>query len=93
VRITSLTPALANELGFPVERGVLIIQVMPGTAAAGADIRDNDIVISLSGEDTPDLRTFQQVLLRFRAGDTVELGLVRGSQNITIEVTLGEMPL
>jgi S1-C subfamily serine protease len=92
VRITSLTPALASEGGFPVEEGVLIIQVMPGNPAARAGLRDNDIVISLSGEATPDLETFQKVLRRYRAGDTVELGLVRDSRNIAIKVTLGEMP-
>ncbi len=93
VRITSLTPALASERGFPVEQGVVIIEVMPGTPAAQAGLRDNDIMVSLNGEDIPDLETFQKMIRRYRAGDTVELGLVRGSQDISIEVTLGEMPL
>jgi S1-C subfamily serine protease len=49
-------------------------------------------MVSLNREDTPDLEAFQKMIRRYRAGDTVELGLVRGSQDITIEVTQGEMP-
>ncbi|MDP6510644.1 MAG: trypsin-like peptidase domain-containing protein [Dehalococcoidia bacterium] len=92
VRITTLTPALSRERGYAVEQGVLIIEVMPDVPAARAGLRDSDIMVSLNGESTPDLETFQRMIRLYRAGDTVELSVVRDSKEVKISITLGEMP-
>jgi serine protease Do len=92
VRITTLAPALAKERGYSVEQGVLVIEVVDGFPAAKAGLRNDDILVSLNGESTPDLETFKRMIRLYRAGDTVEVSVVRDGKEVKTNITLGEMP-
>ena len=92
VRITTVTPALAKERGYSVEQGVLVIEVLEGFPASKAGLLNDDIMVSLDGEFTPDLETFKRMMRLYRAGDTVEVAVVRDSKEVKMNITLGEKP-
>ncbi len=91
-----------------VEQGVLVTEVVSGSPAATAGIRGGDrtveldtVSVSVGGDiitaiDGQPVATGQDVTLYLDAntkvGDTVELTVVRDGRELTISVTLGELP-
>lgn len=68
-------------------------EVTPGTAAARAGLRPNDIIIAIDGHNLRDHREVTQRILGRRPGETVRLTIQRGSQRQEMSVTLGEFDL
>ncbi|HUH13541.1 MAG TPA: PDZ domain-containing protein, partial [Longimicrobiales bacterium] len=59
INVTSLTPAIARELGYPESSGLLIAQVASGSAAARAGLGRGQLILAINGQpiETPqDLR-------------------------------------
>jgi S1-C subfamily serine protease len=98
---------IADELGLPVKRGLLITRVLPGTPAERAGLRGGteqalvegttwiiggDIIVSADGTE---LRTQEQLLELIAErdpGDTMKLRIYRDGEQQTVEVQLGRRP-
>jgi 2-alkenal reductase len=95
---TMITPQLAIDENLPVDAGALIdegpsgVAVIPGTPAAEAGLQAGDIITELGGRPVVEGRDIVVLLLPFRPGDTVSLTVLRGGEELEIEVTLGELP-
>ena len=95
---TMITPQLAIDENLPVETGALIdegpsgVAVIPGTPADAAGLQAGDIITEVSGRAVVEGRDIVVLLLPFRPGDTVPLTVLRGGEELVIEVTLGELP-
>jgi len=92
VTVGSVTPAVASQLGLAVEEGVLIREVTRGSPAERAGLRQNDVIVRLGAVNTPDLVVFMQGVRRHRAGETIELGIRRGNDSLSVTITLAERP-
>ncbi|HET6572377.1 MAG TPA: trypsin-like peptidase domain-containing protein [Fimbriiglobus sp.] len=66
--------------------------VIPGSPAAKAGIRSDDLVSFLDGEPIPSIKVFREAIRRTRPGATVRFEVRRGDNLQTVEVTLGEHP-
>ncbi len=104
----SVVPELADALDLPSERGVLVIEVAPGQAAASAGIRGGerrvrvgDYVVPLGGDiligvDSTQIRGMEDLVKHLETkttvGQTVELTIIRDGREEVIRVTLGEQP-
>ena len=85
----TVTPqnALANKLS--VDSGAYVVEVTDGSPAAEAGIQEGDVVTSIGGEA---ITSADGAILAVRShdiGDTVEVKVMRGSEEKTFEVTLG----
>jgi S1-C subfamily serine protease len=98
-------PELADQIGLPVDFGLLIVKVTPGGAAEHAGLRGGneraylgnipimlggDLIVAIDGENVQDQQDLAQVMNAHRAGDVVKVTLYRGKQKMDINVTLGE---
>ncbi len=92
VSTTSVTPAVAASSNLPRTDGVYIQQVVAGTPAAQAGVRQGDIIFGIDNTAVKDITTFQKVLQQHKPGDAIALKINRGGNEITITVTLGERP-
>ena len=93
VVIADLSAVEAMERGLGAGQGVLVIDVESDGPAGLAGIREDDVLVSISGRVVPTVRELSRVLrLEFRAGDAVEVEIRRGGQPQTLQVTLGERP-
>ena len=91
---SALPPTSAAYLGSvpdfsPVERGVKLSGVTPGSPADKAGLRAGDIVIGLGTRDVADLQGMTDALRAQKPGDTVAVKFLRDGQTSTVEVTLG----
>lgn len=99
---------LADSLGLPVTRGVLVQEITPRTAAAHAGLRGGDhevevmgttvqaggdIIVAIDGYQLRDFDDLIAYLVReTEVGQKVTLTVIRDGEELEIPVTLGERP-
>jgi S1-C subfamily serine protease len=83
-----VTPALAAAKQLPVTDGAYIVTVEAGSPAAAAGLQMGDVVIAVDGDKVDIKHTLAIRLVAYNAGDTFKLSVVRGTQTLTLTVTL-----
>jgi serine protease Do len=81
---------LRRSVGLPDRDGLLVRGVEDGSPAAGAGLREGDLVVRIAGSDVDDADT----LLDAMAGATgaIEVVVVRGTDELTLSADLGGGP-
>ena len=92
VGTADLSPEVAEQLDLGVDSGALVRTVEPGSGAAEAGVRENDVITALEGAEIASYGDLFGALRDFQPGDTVGLTVVRGGEERTLNVTLGERP-
>lgn len=87
-----LNPAISAQLGTSEKNGVLVASVAAGSPAAKAGLRRRDIITEVDGTAIQSDSGLAQVLNQHKPGDTITLTVLRGTQKLSVKVTLGEMP-
>ena len=88
----TITPALAAGLGLSRTSGIVVSDVVPGSAAETAGLGVTDIVMSVNGKPVDSVPVLSLELGRYAAGDTVALGVLRGKETVSVNVTVMERP-
>ena len=91
VRTTDLSPEDAERFGVSAQGGAIVREVLPGTPAAEAGVRRGDIITSLGDNPVASYGDLLGALRDYRPGETIELTIVRGGEEQTLDVTLGEL--
>jgi S1-C subfamily serine protease len=96
---------LADEMGLPVDYGLLILQVTPGGAADAAGLHGGteraylgnkvimlggDLIVAIDGQKVEDEMDLSQMMNNHRAGDTVKITNYRNTKKIDVSVALAE---
>ncbi len=69
--------------------GLRLTGVTPGSPADRAGLKAGDVVVSLGGREVSDLNTYSDALYAHQPGDEVVVVVLRGSERLTLRVTLG----
>ncbi len=69
--------------------GLRLTGVTPGSPADRAGLRADDLVVLLGGATVSDLTSYSDALYAHKPGDEVEIVVLRGSERLTLRVTLG----
>jgi S1-C subfamily serine protease len=88
-----VTPAMAAQLGLSVDEGALVRAAPAGGPAAEGGIEVGDVIVAVAGEEVTDNDSLQERLLEHEPNERVEVTVIRGTETVTIEVTLGVRPL
>ncbi len=70
--------------------GVLIQQVVPGSAAEISGLEAGDIIVALEGVPVEDLRGYSGLLQSHVPGDEVDITVERAGEKLVVTATLGE---
>ena len=80
---------------MPVEEGLLVASVAPGTPAAAAGLKAlsedgtiNDIIVSADGQPMKSLDDLYRLLDKKQFGETVNIGIYRNGQTVSVPVRL-----
>ena len=92
IQYSPLSPRNAVALGLPPAAGIQISSIVPGSPAAQAGLRVNDVITKLNDQQIDQEHALQSLLLKFRPGDRVRLSILRDTQTMTVELTLGARP-
>ncbi|MQF80420.1 trypsin-like serine protease [SAR202 cluster bacterium AD-493-K16_JPT_193m] len=94
VSLTELDRPTAIEMGLKIREGIVVRTVTPGTPADIAGIQSEDVIVGLGLHSVPDLVALERLLIgTFSPGETTDVDLVRGSDDLKVEITLGENPI
>jgi S1-C subfamily serine protease len=107
INASELTPSIANLFHLPVQHGLLIDRVEPGSAAAAAGLRGHttqvvvagvtwpiggDIIVEVDGVSTTTVEKLRDVIASHKPGDTIRLVVYRGGTTKFVDVKLGRQP-
>lgn len=87
-----VTDELAARFDLPVEQGVLVTDVEPGSPAAAAGIERGDVIVALDGRTIDRGNPLTEFLFTYAPNDTVRATIQRGAERVELNVTLGERP-
>ncbi len=83
----------AKRLGVPVTEGVRIDGVLEGMGAQKAGLQKDDVITEIDGRQIKPEGELYQILSQHRAEDTLEVGFYRGSEKMTVSMTLSPRPI
>jgi S1-C subfamily serine protease len=99
IQMATLTPAIAIEnngdpnapFRIPEVNGVLVVRVIPNTAAATAGMRRGDTILEVDGEPIRDAGELQDFMEGSRVNQRIEVTIVRNGKNKTLTVLPQEL--
>jgi S1-C subfamily serine protease len=92
VRVASVTAQVASQEKLSVDHGAYLVEVVSGGAADKAGLKVGDVIVKIDDETIEDTDMLGEVLAAHKPGDQVKMTIYRGSQQMTLTVTLGELP-
>ena len=92
ILLQTITPTLASGLELSQDWGAMISDVAPGSPAALAGLRMQDIVVSMDGTPVDDVPRLAFQLFTRSAGDVVRMQVLRGKDWYTADITMAERP-
>ena len=75
-----------------VSQGIKITKVKPDTPASQCGLKRNDIIVEFDGEKAPNLTEFKMMIMEYQIGKQYPIKVLRQKQEITLNVTIDEMP-
>tara|TARA_X000000950_G_scaffold276306_1_gene363987 strand:- start:28053 stop:29507 length:1455 start_codon:yes stop_codon:yes gene_type:complete len=92
VEIFELTRDLAEGFGLERPRGAFVAGVLDGSPAAAAGLQEEDIILEFGGHEISRSGELPQWVGRSAVGKAYEVVVFRGGREVTLSVTLGELP-
>jgi S1-C subfamily serine protease len=92
IQYVPLNPALAARLGVQAQDGMVVGQVVPGSPAAAAGVRQQDIITAVDAQPLQGESALAEAINGHKPGDTITLTVLRGRQQLSVQVKLGELP-
>ena len=92
IAVQTITPSLAAGLKLPIDRGVIISDVEPGSTADSAGLKIQDVITSIDGRSADNLPALGTRLFMRTGGDRIKLGILRGSEKLAVDVLVVETP-
>jgi serine protease Do len=86
--VQGITPTLATALDLPVDSGVIVSSVDPGSPADRASLHAGDVILTFAGKRIESVPQLNWALLHKRAGQHVSVEIVRKSGKVALNLLL-----
>jgi serine protease Do len=89
--VRNVDSELAGELGLEFVRGVYVVELMEGSAAGEAGIRQGDVILELDDREIRTVADLQERISMYRPDEQVDILLARNGRKREVTVTLGRL--
>jgi serine protease Do len=93
VKMFTVTPSIAQELGIKADSGALVADVTAGSGAEVAGLRNGDVIISIDGKEVKAAEEVTSAVNAHHPGEEIKLTFRRGEATTEATVKLGERPV
>jgi bifunctional DNase/RNase len=90
IRIQELTPSLASHFNFEGQKGVLVSEVVSGSASESSGIKAGDIITKVNATEVGSVHQFEEAFDAIKAGNSVRVSIFRDGKSQ--EVNFGLKP-
>jgi len=87
-----IDPATARANNFDQPGAIYVVSVTDDSPAEDAGIEADDIILAVDGRPITMDDSLPQILLDYEPGDQVELTILRGNDEITVDLEFGNIP-
>lgn len=91
VSVSDVDANVAAQDNLSVDHGALIVQLVSNGAAARAGLQVGDVIVQVDNQAVNGVSSLGDALVNKNPGDSVTVKVVRGNQQLTVNVTLGEL--
>ena len=88
IRIQELTPALASHFNFKAQKGVLVSEVISGSASEVSGIKAGDIITRVDLKEVGSVQEFEAVFETLKEGSSVRVTLFRDDKFQEVNLSL-----
>jgi Do/DeqQ family serine protease len=88
IQLQEMNPRIANELGAPDARGVLVLGIVRSSDAYTAGLRQYDIIVGFNNTAIEDASQFIRLLADAEIGSTATLRVFRDGRQQTVQVKI-----
>lgn len=85
---TEITSAVKRYYNLPVDSGVLVASVEPGSCAEAAGLEAGDVIVKADGTEISTMDELVKIKNKHKAGENMTLTLARSDGDVDIELTL-----
>jgi len=89
VSIQPVTDEIAASFGLKKAAGALVNEVVAGSPAAKAGIRQGDIIVGLDGREVKDVQQLQRLVADTPVGKQVDVRVIRDGKEVRLGMKLG----
>ena len=86
----AITPRIASRYGLPVEYGAYVTDVQSGSPADQGGLEVGDIITEIGGTPIDANSSYINALFEHQPGEQLVVKVVRGTQTLELNLTLGE---
>ena len=87
-----MTKEVAEQFGHDVDKGVVVIGVVPDSGADEAGVRPGDVIVAVDDQPVASVDEFLGRLRRADPGDEIDLTILREGKQRQVRVYLRERP-
>lgn len=91
VQVVSVDQNIQQQDNLSVDRGALIVAIVNNGAAQRAGLKQGDVIVQVDNTPVTDTSSLGDALASKNPGDSASVKVVRGDQQLTITVKLGEL--
>ncbi|KAB2881386.1 Do family serine endopeptidase [bacterium] len=92
VSMQDVDEQMAKALGLKSAKGAVIAQIVEGSPADKAQLKQGDVIVKVDGKEVANSVEIRKQIIPKQPGTDVDLTLIRDGKEITIKVTLAEAP-
>jgi serine protease Do len=92
VEIQPVTADIADSLNLKKAEGALVANPQPNGPAAKAGIESGDVITAVNGSPVKDARDLAKRIGGMAPGNSAKITVIRGGNEKTLTMTLGELP-
>jgi serine protease Do len=87
-----VTAQVQQEMKLASAKGVVVVQVVPGSPADQAGVKPRDVIVRVGKREVTEADTLLEAVRAVKVGEKLPLTIIRDGREMDISVTIGERP-